>query len=299
MVRRPRVAQEPSGRRELPGRQMVARESGRQRSRQLCGTAENRPRRAHPLPRRSTGRRAFRLPSVHDDTFVIRDNTARAVPAGDNWWWDEVGGWTQSIIRGARRLLPDAGDEKTPPLVDAKKNPLAPLPTKLVEHHPQPPKAKSQKNPLARGGQANGLHANRRARPWWAKYNDKADLELVRDWIRENLPEGHEIRWWKPRDLIAFGWSRVPSRSAVLSVEDSPRHVFFLRARGRLPDQHAPERVCRIKVRVDQPNKPPKVEDRLFVIASRQVEPIIDPQHKRREWKYFPEAAGEKPNADD
>jgi len=239
------------------------------------------------------------VPSVHDDIFVIRDNTARAVPAGDNWWWDEVGGWTQSIIRGARRLLPDAGDEKTPPLVDAKKNPLAPLPTKLVEHHPQPPKAKSQKNPLARGGQANGLHANRRARPWWAKYNDRADVELVRDWIRENLPEGHLIRWWKPRDLIAFGWSRVPSRSAVLSMEDSPRHLFFLRAGGRMPDQHAPERICRIKVRVDQPNKPPKIEDRLFVIASRQVEPIIDPQHKRREWKYFPEAAGEKPKADD
>jgi hypothetical protein len=239
------------------------------------------------------------VPFIHDEIFVIRDKTAHAVPAGDNWWWDEVGGWTQLIIRGARRLLPDASDEITPALADATKKPLAPLPTKLVEHHPKPPKAKSPTNQRARGTQANGLHANRRVKPWWVKYNDRADVDLVREWIRENLPEGHEIRWWKPRNLIAYGWSRVPSRSAVLSVEDSPRHVFFLRAGGRLPDRHAPERVCRIKVRVDQPNKPPKIEDRLFVIASRQVEPIDDPQHKRREWKYFPEAAGEKPHADD
>jgi hypothetical protein len=82
-------------------------------------------------------------------------------------------------------------------------------------------------------------------------------------------------------------------------MEDRPQRVFYLRAGGRLPDRHTPERVCRIKVRVDQPNKPPKIEDRLFVIASSQVEPIDDPQHKRREWKYFPEAAGEKPTADD
>jgi hypothetical protein len=27
------------------------------------------------------------------------------------------------------------------------------------------------------------------------------------------------------------------------------------------------------------------------------VEPIDDPQHKRREWKYFPDSAGEKPDA--
>jgi hypothetical protein len=239
------------------------------------------------------------VPFVHDQIFVIRDNVARAVPIGDNWWWDEVGGWTQLIIRGARRLLPDGNDEQTPPLADATKTPLAPLPTKLVEHHPHPAKPKSPKNRLARGAQANGLHPERRAKPWWVKYNDRADVELVRDWIRENLPDGHEARWWKPRNLIAFGWSRVPSRSAVLAMEDRPQRVFYLRAGGRLPDRHTPERVCRIKVRVDQPNKPPKIEDRLFVIASSQVEPIDDPQHKRREWKYFPEAAGEKPTADD
>ncbi len=38
---------------------------------------------------------------VRDEIFVIRDNKARAVPAGENWWWDDWGGWTQLIIRGA------------------------------------------------------------------------------------------------------------------------------------------------------------------------------------------------------
>ncbi len=90
-------------------------------------------------------------PFVHDEIFVIRDKTAHAVPAGDNWWWDDVGGWTQLIIRGARRLLPDASDEITPPLADAMQKPLAPLPTKLVEHHPNRAKPKTQKNQLARG----------------------------------------------------------------------------------------------------------------------------------------------------
>jgi hypothetical protein len=242
------------------------------------------------------------IPSIHDDIFVIRDNKARAVPQGENWWWDEVGGWTQLIIRGARRMLPDASDEKAPPLADAMKKPLAPLPTKLVEHHPNPPKhspprPKAQKNQLARGRLMNGPFAKRRANPWWAKFNDKADVDLARDWIKDNFPEGKEIRWWKPRDLVAYGWSRTPSRAAVLPADDRQHRLLFLRAGGRMPDRLARERVCRIKVSVEEPNKPPKIQDRLFVIASRTVEPIDDPQHKRREWKYFPDSAGEKPDA--
>ena len=99
--------------------------------------------------------------------------------------------------------------------------------------------------------------------------------------------------------MIAYGWSRNPSRSAVLPVEEAGRRRAFLRSGGRLPDRRSLERICRIKIRVDEPNKSPKVEDRLFVVNSGKVAPILDPGHTRREWRYFPDAAGAKPCADD
>ncbi len=99
--------------------------------------------------------------------------------------------------------------------------------------------------------------------------------------------------------MIAYGWSRNPSRSAVLPVEEAGRRALFLRSGGRLPDRRSLERICRIKIRVDEPNKSPKVEDRLFVVNSGKVAPILDPGHTRREWRYFPDAAGAKPGADD
>jgi hypothetical protein len=232
---------------------------------------------------------------IRDEIFVIRNNEARAVPAGQNWWWDEWGGWTQLIIRGARRLLPDGDDAQTPRIADSVKSPLA-LPTKLVEHHPQRTNPASNRRLAAKTGRSR---QQRQRGPWWAKFADEADVDLVREWLKENLPAGQEIRWWRPRDLIAYAWSRSPRRSAVLPVEDAGRRARFLLAGGRPPDRRTLERVCRVKVRVEQPNQPPKVEDRLFAVASGKVEPILDPQHKRREWKYFPDAAGAKSSSAD
>jgi hypothetical protein len=231
---------------------------------------------------------------IRDEIFVIRNNEPRAVPTGQNWWWDEWGGWTQLIIRGARRLLPDGDDAQTPRIADSVKSPLA-LPTKLVEHHPQRTKPASNRRLAAKMARLRQQGQG----PWWANFADEADVDLVREWLKENLPAGQEIRWWRPRDLIAYGWSRSPRRSAVLPVEDAGRRARFLFAGGRSPDRRTLERVCRVKVRVEQPNQPPKVEDRLFAVASGKVEPILDPQHKRREWKYFPEAAGAKSSSAD
>jgi hypothetical protein len=232
---------------------------------------------------------------IRDEIFVIRNNEPRAVPTGQNWWWDEWGGWTQLIIRGARRLLPDDDDAPTPRIADSVKSPLA-LPTKLVEHHPQ--RAKPASNRRLTAKTARSRQQGQRG-PWWAKFADEADVDLVREWLKENLPAGQEIRWWRPRDLIAYAWSRSPRRSAVLPVEVAARRAPFLLAGGRPPDRRTLERVCRVKVRVEQPNQPPKVEDRLFAVASGKVEPILDPQHKRREWKYFPDAAGAKSSSAD
>jgi hypothetical protein len=245
---------------------------------------------------------------VRDDIFVYRDNKVRAVPRGDNWWWDEWGGWTGLIIQGARRLLPDGDDVKIPRLASVMKSPTNMSLGKASEPNSMRPTKGVAGRPLARaakkdrGTRAQRLSVGRLKKkggnsPWWTKYADEADADLIRTWLNDNLQDCEEVRWWKPRDLIAYGWSRNPRREAVLPLEDRSKRFQFLVAGGMPPDRTTREHVVRIKIRVNSQTKNAKIEDRLFVVDKGRVEPIIDPDHKRHEWKYFPDAAGAKPLA--
>jgi hypothetical protein len=111
------------------------------------------------------------------------------------------------------------------------------------------------------------------------------------------VPDSEEIRWWKPRDFIEYHWSTNPRRSSIALVDPASNPFRFAGGGGMRADRVTRERVCRIKIRVKQSSKSPKVEDRLFRVDQGKVEEILDPDHKRHEWKYFPDSLGAKPKS--
>lgn len=236
-------------------------------------------------------------PHEHDDVFVFRDDKVRAVPAGENWWWDEWGGWTKLIIQGSRRILPDGSNAQTPRLADSVKSLPDALPAEPVER-PVPRRTATAAKSGSRQSIALNSRKHKQEPPWWARISDQADVDLVRDWLKNNQPGGQEIRWWKPRDFFVFGWSRSPHRTAVVPVDQFTRRFFTIYASGGLPpDRRTRERVCRFKFRNQAGTKEGKIEDRLFLVADGRVEPIVDSERKRREWRYFPESAGARPDS--
>jgi hypothetical protein len=243
---------------------------------------------------------------LRDDVFVFRENRVRAVPGGDNLWWDEWGGWTGLILQGGRRLLPDGEHEQIPSIASATKLLPSAASGKPVNAQPNRPSSdllgrqrerigKTASASRARQSRANRTKGRKPVEPWWAKIDDDADLDQVRAWLKDNLPDWEEIRWWKPLDFVEYRWSTNPPRSAVVLVDWAGNPSRFVRTRGLPPDSVAREHVCRVKIRVKEASKNAKVEDRLFLLDNGKVEPLLDPGHKRHEWKYFPDAAGAKP----
>jgi hypothetical protein len=242
---------------------------------------------------------------LRDEVFVFRDNKVRAVPGGDNWWWDVWGGWTGLIIQGSRRLLPDA-NEQTARIGGAMKLPANTASGKTANARSKPaglsPRqgervGKTGPTPRARQASAKRTKGRKPAEPWWAKFADEADVDLVRTWLKDNVPDSEEIRWWKPRDFIEYHWSTNPRRSSIALVDPASNPFRFAGGGGMRADRVTRERVCRIKIRVKQSSKSPKVEDRLFRVDQGKVEEILDPDHKRHEWKYFPDSLGAKPKS--
>jgi hypothetical protein len=171
------------------------------------------------------------------------------------------------------------------------------LPAEPVEH-PVPRRRALATTKSGRHSTALNAKRHKREPAWWAKYSDEADVDLVRDWLKDNQPGGQELRWWKPKDFYVFGWSRSPHRAAVVPVDQFTRRFFGIYATGGLPpDRRTRERVCRFKFRDQAGTKEGKVEDRLFLVANGRAEPIRDPERKRREWRYFPESAGGQPDS--
>jgi hypothetical protein len=241
---------------------------------------------------------------VLDDVFVFRDNKVRAVPAGENWWWAEWGGWTGLIIQGSRRLLPDE-NEKIPSIADAAKSSSKGAAEKSGTSQPTPhlsdkPQRVGRKDSSSRSRKALAMRTKGKApAPWWAKFENEADLDQVRRWLKDNVGEWEEVRWWKARDFIAYDWSTGSQRSVVVLMDDIGRRPVFQGSIGRGPDSITREHVCRIKFRIKPQKKDAKVEDRLFRVDKNTVEPIRDPEHKRHEWHYFPDSHGLKPEAAD
>jgi hypothetical protein len=243
---------------------------------------------------------------LRDDVFVFRENRVRAVPGGDNLWWDEWGGWTGLILQGGRRLLPDGEHEQIPSIASATKllpNAASGKPVNAQAGHPSSDVMGKQRERIgktasssrARQSRANRTKGHKAVEPWWAKIDDDADLDQVRAWLKDNLPDWEEIRWWKPLDFVEYRWSTNPPRSAVVLLDWSGHPSRFVAGRGLPPDRVTREHVCRVKIRAKDQSKTAKVEDRLFLLDNGKVEPLLDPSHKRHEWKYFPDAAGAKP----
>jgi len=243
---------------------------------------------------------------LRDNLFVFRDKEVRPVPDGENRWWDEWGGWTGLIIQGGRRMLPDDGEQ-----IAKLGGAIKPLPSLANNKSTRPPQRrtssdKSKKDAerfgkatltaRARRSLANQSSQAKSPGQWWAKLSDEADVDRVREWLKDNVSEWEEVKWWMPRDFLEYRWSMNPQHSVVVPVEARGSGLRFVAPRPR-PDRVTKEHVCRIRIRVKDPEKGPKIEDRLFLIDKEKVEPILDPGHKRHEWKYFPDSEGAKAEA--
>lgn len=243
---------------------------------------------------------------LHDDLFVFRDKEVRPVPDGENRWWDEWGGWTGLIMQGGRRLLPDDGEQ-----IAKLGGAIKPLPslannkaTRIPARRTLSDKAKKDaerlgKSSLPRRGRRALANQSNKAKPagqWWANLSDEADVDRVREWLKDNVSDWEEIKWWKPRDFLEYHSSTNAQHSVLVPVQFRGSGLRFAAPAPR-PDRVTKEHVCRIRIRVKDHEKGPKIVDRLFLIDNETVEPILDPNHKRHEWKYFPDSAGVKPEA--
>jgi hypothetical protein len=244
--------------------------------------------------------------AVRDDIFVFRENKVRVVPRGDNWWWDEWGGWTRLIIQGARRLLPaneleqlariEGGTKSLPTAPTGKSGNSKPGQSSSDLSRRQGGRlAKTNRTTRARQLAAARLKKRGPPSPWWAKYADEADVDLIRTWLADNVTDWEEVRWWKPRDFMLYRSPTNPQRSMVVPIDDPSKRFGYVAGGGLPADRVTREHVCRIKIRVNKQTKEAKIEDRLFQVANGKVEPILDPQRKRHEWRYFPETAGARP----